>query len=113
MTISTVDTSTFVGDTWEAFSWRMMSNYVSPWERERLHERIAEWSDWCSTWSQAAAEHAARGDEAAAAGNDHFQPFQITRNAIMAVTTMVPVTAIPYADASALDERNRPTSNST
>ena len=26
---------------------------------------------------------------------DHFQPFQITMNAIMAVTTIVPVTAMP------------------
>jgi 2,6-dihydroxypseudooxynicotine hydrolase len=69
MTVSPIDTSTFVKDTWEAFSWRMMSNYVSPWERERLHERIADWSEWCSTWSEAAAGHAARGDEAAASGH--------------------------------------------
>ena len=67
MTVSTTDTSTFVKDTWEAFSWRMMSNYVSPWERERLQERITDWSDWCSAWSAAAAEHVARGDVAAAA----------------------------------------------
>jgi 2,6-dihydroxypseudooxynicotine hydrolase len=67
MTVSQIDTSTFVKDTWESFGWRMMSNYVSPWERERLQERITDWSDWCSTWSAAAAEHVARGDEAAVA----------------------------------------------
>jgi 2,6-dihydroxypseudooxynicotine hydrolase len=69
MTVSPIDTSTFVKDTWEAFSWRMMSNCVSPWERERLHERITDWSQWCAAWSEAAAEHVARGDEAAAAGH--------------------------------------------
>jgi dienelactone hydrolase len=69
MSVSTTDTSTFVKDTWDSFSWRMMSNFVSPWERERLQERITDWSQWCSTWSEAAAEHAGRGDEAAAAGN--------------------------------------------
>jgi len=69
MTVSSIDTSTFVSDTWEAFSWRMMSNYVSPWERDRLHERIADWSHWCSAWSEAAAEHVARGDEAFGAGH--------------------------------------------
>jgi len=69
MTVSTTDTSTFVKDTWDAFSWRMMANFVSPWERERLQERITGWDQWCSTWSEAAAAHAARGDEAAAAGH--------------------------------------------
>ena len=64
------DTSSFVDDTWEAFSWRMMSNYVSPWQREQLRDQIKDWSQWCAAWSAAAAEHVARGDEAAAAGHD-------------------------------------------
>ena len=70
MSVTSIDTSTFVKDTWEAFSWRMMSNYVSPWERERLHERITDWAEWCSVWSEAAAGHVDRGDEAATAGHN-------------------------------------------
>ncbi len=69
MTVSTTDTSTFVHDTWESFSWRMMSNYVSPWERERLQEEIKDWSQWCRAWSAAAEGHVARGDEALQAGH--------------------------------------------
>jgi len=69
MSVTSIDTSTFVNDTWEAFSWRMMSNYVSPWERERLQGRITDWAQWCSVWSDGAAEHVARGDQAAAAGH--------------------------------------------
>lgn len=63
------DTSSFVHDAWEAFSWRMMSNYVSPWEREKLHSEINSWSEWCSRWSARAEAHVKRGDEAAAAGH--------------------------------------------
>src|SRR5438045_1609415 len=69
MTVSTADTSPFVRDTWDAFSWRMMSNYVSPWEHDRLRERISDWDEWCSVWSDEAAGHMARADEAAAAGH--------------------------------------------
>ena len=50
---------------------------------------------------------------AAAATADHLQTFQITTNPIIAVTTIVPVTEMPYADASALDERNSSTSSMT
>src|SRR4029079_8067515 len=39
---------------------------------------------------------------AAVASTDHFHTFQMTMNAIKVVTTIVPVTAIPSADASAL-----------
>src|SRR4030081_2866136 len=69
MAVQATDTTSFVADTWELFSWRMMSNYVSPWERERLQARIQHWSGWCATWSAPAAAHSARGDEAAAAGH--------------------------------------------
>ena len=69
MAVQATDTTSFVADTWELFSWRMMSNLVSPWERERLQARIQHWSDWCAAWSAAAAAHSARGDEAAAAGH--------------------------------------------
>lgn len=50
------------------FSWRIMSNSVSPWEFEKLKEEITDYEQWCSKWSERAAEHVARGDEAAAAG---------------------------------------------
>lgn len=69
MAVPAIDTSTFVHDAWEAFTWRITSNYVSPWERDRLHDEIKDWSQWCSAWSAAAGEHVRRGDEAAAAGH--------------------------------------------
>jgi len=50
------------------FSWRIMSNSVSPWEFEKLKEEIENYEQWCSKWSARAAEHVARGDEAYAAG---------------------------------------------
>jgi 2,6-dihydroxypseudooxynicotine hydrolase len=50
------------------FSWRIMSNSVSPWEFEKLKEEIDDYEQWCSKWSERAAEHVARGDEALAAG---------------------------------------------
>ncbi len=36
----------------------------------------------------------------------HFQQVRITKNAMMLVITMVPVTAMPNAEASALDDLN-------
>ena len=49
----------------------------------------------------------------AAAAGDQCRCFQITMRPIVESTSMVPVTAIPYAEASALDERNMATSSST
>src|SRR5258708_2650603 len=43
---------------------------------------------------------------ARAASSDQRQTFHTTTIAITPVTTMVPLTAIPYAEVSALDERN-------
>jgi len=51
------------------FSWRIMSNSVSPWEFEKLKEEIDDYEQWCSKWSARAAEHVARGDEVLAAGH--------------------------------------------
>jgi pimeloyl-ACP methyl ester carboxylesterase len=51
------------------FSWRIMSNSVSPWEFEKLKEEIDDYEQWCSKWSERAAEHVARGDDAVAAGH--------------------------------------------
>jgi pimeloyl-ACP methyl ester carboxylesterase len=52
------------------FSWRIMSNSVSPWEFEKLKEEIDDYEQWCAKWSARAADHVARGDEAASIG--HF-----------------------------------------
>jgi 2,6-dihydroxypseudooxynicotine hydrolase len=52
----------------ERFTWRMLSQYVSPWEFEQLKKRIQSWDQWCEEWSRAARGHAKIGDEAAARG---------------------------------------------
>ncbi len=50
------------------FTWRILSNSVSPWEFEKLKSEISDYEQWCSKWSALAAEHEARGDTAFAAG---------------------------------------------
>ncbi len=50
------------------FTWRILSNYVTPWEFERLKSQISDYAQWCSAWCAHAAGHAARGDQALAAG---------------------------------------------
>jgi pimeloyl-ACP methyl ester carboxylesterase len=51
------------------FTWRILSNYVTPWEFEQLKAEIKEYGQWCGRWSQHAREHLSRGDEALAAGH--------------------------------------------
>jgi dienelactone hydrolase len=51
------------------FTWRILSNYVTPWEFEQLKAEITSYEQWCSAWSRLAREHLARGDEALAAGH--------------------------------------------
>jgi alpha-beta hydrolase superfamily lysophospholipase len=50
------------------FTWRILSNYVTPFEFERQRAAIADYEQWCPAWLELAGEHGARGDEAAAAG---------------------------------------------
>ncbi|MGH9101779.1 MAG: dienelactone hydrolase family protein, partial [Acidimicrobiales bacterium] len=50
------------------FTWRILSNYISPWELEQQRSSISDYEQWCASWSALAADHVARGDEAAAAG---------------------------------------------
>jgi 2,6-dihydroxypseudooxynicotine hydrolase len=50
------------------FTWRILSNYVTPWEFEQLRAEITDYEDWCSTWSDYARGHLERGDEALMAG---------------------------------------------
>ncbi len=51
------------------FTWRILSNYVTPWEFEQLKAQITDYGTWCAAWSAHAAAHVARGDEALAAGH--------------------------------------------
>jgi 2,6-dihydroxypseudooxynicotine hydrolase len=50
------------------FTWRILSNYVTPWEFEQLRAEITDYEQWCGAWSRHAREHLARGDDALAAG---------------------------------------------
>jgi hypothetical protein len=51
------------------FTWRILSNYVTPWEFEQLKAQITDYGQWCAAWSAYATAHVARGDEALAAGH--------------------------------------------
>lgn len=50
------------------FTWRILSNYVAPWEFEQLREQITDYEQWCEAWSACAREHVERGEAAIAAG---------------------------------------------
>lgn len=50
------------------FTWRILSNYVSPWEFEQLREEITDYEQWCEAWCRQAESHLKRGDAALAAG---------------------------------------------
>jgi 2,6-dihydroxypseudooxynicotine hydrolase len=50
------------------FTWRILSNYVSPWEFEQLREEITGYGQWCGAWCRQAEGHIERGDQALAAG---------------------------------------------
>lgn len=50
------------------FTWRILSNYVSPWEFEQLRDQITDYEQWCGAWCAEAGRHVERGDEALAAG---------------------------------------------
>src|SRR5215467_10350539 len=50
------------------FTWRILSNYVTPWEFEQLKAEIVDYEQWCAAWSRHAARHGERGDAALASG---------------------------------------------
>jgi 2,6-dihydroxypseudooxynicotine hydrolase len=50
------------------FTWRILSNYVSPWEFEQLREQITDYEQWCGAWCRQAESHFERGEAALAAG---------------------------------------------
>ncbi len=64
--VSTVDERLEI--MYRRFTWRILSNYVTPWEFEQLKSQITGYEQWCQAWSRHAASHVARGDEALAAG---------------------------------------------
>ncbi len=51
------------------FTWRIQSNYVTPFEFHRQKETITDYEQWCDSWLALAAAHGQRGDEAATAGH--------------------------------------------
>ena len=53
----------------ERFTWRMLSQYVAPWDFERLKKNIQTWDQWCVEWSKEAKRYADRADKALAEGN--------------------------------------------
>ena len=53
----------------DRFTWRMLSQYVSPWEFEQLKQKIQTWDQWCGEWSKVARKHAEIGDKAVAEGH--------------------------------------------
>ncbi|HEY5988654.1 MAG TPA: alpha/beta hydrolase [Streptosporangiaceae bacterium] len=53
---------------YDRFTWRILANYVTPWEFEQLKKSIGDYGQWCRAWSAHAREHLTRGDEALAAG---------------------------------------------
>ncbi len=55
--------------TFQRFTWRMLSQYVTPWELERLTEEIQSWDQWCDAFSAAAGRHLELAEAASAAGN--------------------------------------------
>jgi hypothetical protein len=53
---------------YERFTWRILSNYVSPWEFEQLKQEVTDYEQWCGAWSAQARTHVDRADAEAAAG---------------------------------------------
>jgi len=55
--------------TFERFEWRILSQYVSPWELDFLRKEIQTWDQWYDSWARAAVRHVDIADEAARAGH--------------------------------------------
>lgn len=52
------------------FTWRILSNSVSPWEFQQLRDNITDYEQWCAQWSAQAVDHTSRGDEALRLGRE-------------------------------------------
>lgn len=55
--------------TFQRFTSRMLSQYVTPWELERLVEEIQTWDQWCDAFSAAAQRHVDIADAALSSGH--------------------------------------------
>ncbi len=53
----------------DRFTWRMLSQYVSPWDFEQLKQKIQTWEQWTPEWCGFAQKHAEIGAKAEAAGH--------------------------------------------
>jgi len=61
-------TDQFVEYAIRAFTWRITSNYVSPWEFEQIRGQIETWDQWLPVWSRWAEKHLGDGDAALESG---------------------------------------------
>lgn len=55
--------------TFQRFTWRILSQDVSPWELERLRDEIQTWDQWFDVFSRAAERHLGIADRAVADGH--------------------------------------------
>ncbi|MGZ5383725.1 MAG: alpha/beta hydrolase family protein [Acidimicrobiia bacterium] len=55
--------------TFERFTWRILSQFVSPWELDRLRAEIQTWDQWFDAWARAAGRHVEIADKAAEEGH--------------------------------------------
>jgi dienelactone hydrolase len=53
----------------DRFTWRMLSQYVSQWDFDRLKKKIESWDQWCIEWSREAKRYSDLADKALAEGN--------------------------------------------
>ncbi|MDB5864119.1 MAG: hypothetical protein JWO70_1925 [Betaproteobacteria bacterium] len=53
----------------DRFTWRMLSQYVSQWDFDRLKKKIESWDQWCVEWSREAQRYSDMAGAALAEGN--------------------------------------------
>jgi 2,6-dihydroxypseudooxynicotine hydrolase len=53
----------------DRFTWRMLSQYVSQWDFDRLKKKIESWDQWCIEWSREAKRYSDMAGAALAEGN--------------------------------------------
>jgi dipeptidyl aminopeptidase/acylaminoacyl peptidase len=66
--VTAITTDERLESMYRRFTWRILSNYVSPWEFEQLRQEITDYEQWCGAWCREAENHVRRGDEALAVG---------------------------------------------
>lgn len=68
--------------TFERFTWRFLSQYVTAWELDRLRDEIQTWEQWFDAWERASRRHADIAEAASAAGNRQTAAFAHIRAAL-------------------------------